>query len=213
MYFTTYENSYGAIADRWFEGMAEPLKLDIGRHQIIKISGAEKFVYLNNCKNESFYQCLSTKLKAKNQCAEQCTVFSLPDYSYPLCNNTVSETCQIQRFSKLFYGDICRGDQKSCVVQQYKAEEVNLKVQGQENKFQFSLALGEPLHSLGYRSSKPTKIIYTENLVVDEFTLLGNIGGQMGMLVGFSFSGFASWLLGSLVKLWVLVKKRQCVQK
>ena len=75
--------------------------------------------------------------------------------------------------------------------------------------FQFALMLGEPKHSLGYRSSKVSKMIYTENLVVNEFTLLGNIGGQMGMLVGFSFSGFAGWILGSLGQLWVLVKKRQ----
>ena len=84
-----------------------------------------------------------------------------------------------------------------------------MKIQGLNNTFQFLLTLGEPKHSLGYRSSQVTKMIYTENLVVNEFTLLGNIGGQMGMLVGFSFSSFASWILGQLVHLWVLFKNRQ----
>ena len=96
LYFTTKENSYGATMNRWFEGKAEPfIRLKRGKYRGIKITGVKRFEYLNDkCSKESFYQCMSNRLKKSHKCGEKCTLRSLPDYNYNECNSTRSQLCQ-----------------------------------------------------------------------------------------------------------------------
>ena len=49
-------------------------------------------------------------------------------------------------------------------------------------------------------SKKPFKIIKKEYLIMNEMSLVGNVGGTLGMFVGFSFIGTIEWLMDILSK-------------
>ena len=52
-----------------------------------------------------------------------------------------------------------------------------------------------PLDNKGARSEQPYKTIQTEYLTVNMMMLVGTVGGTLGMFVGFSFVGFAEWVM------------------
>ena len=52
-----------------------------------------------------------------------------------------------------------------------------------------------PLFILDHRSEEPFKTVMTEYYVTTGLSLVGNVGGTLGMFIGFSFLGTAEWLL------------------
>ena len=59
------------------------------------------------------------------------------------------------------------------------------------------------------------KTVKTEHLVMSRMSLLGNVGGTLGMFVGFSFFGFYECICEILMGLWkwLAVKKNQMAAK
>ena len=222
LYFTTEENSYGVVMDRWFDGMPGEFKLIKGRTHFIKIIGVRRYEYLKSkCTHETFYQCLATRMNSSKRCLkyeDPCTPWSLPGRKpleeFPLCKSPESVDCNKKLFLELYYGGKCkereRKEKKTCFVQEYSVEERNIKVQKQRGfNFQFFVQYGEPKYSRGYRSDRPRIKVYKENLVWSGLELLGNIGGQLGMFIGFSFSGCIIWMINGLIQFCsnLLIKK------
>ena len=58
-----------------------------------------------------------------------------------------------------------------------------------------------PLSTQGGRISQLQKKVHKEYPVWTSFTFLGNIGGSLGLLVGYSVMTNLTWLLGILSKL------------
>ena len=58
-----------------------------------------------------------------------------------------------------------------------------------------------PISSKGSRGGKPNKLVETEYPVWTSFTFLGNVGGSLGLLVGFSVMTSITWWLDILAKL------------
>ena len=58
-------------------------------------------------------------------------------------------------------------------------------------------------------SRKPFKIIKKEYLILNDMSLIGNVGGTLGMFVGFSFIGTFEWLLDILSKVKNHIKIKQ----
>ena len=57
------------------------------------------------------------------------------------------------------------------------------------------------------RSDFTFKTVHNEYRLIMELALVGNIGGTLGMLVGFSFIGIYEWIVEVGVKLNNLIKK------
>ena len=208
LYFTTQQNSYGATMTRWFDGKAEPFHIERGKFHVLRITVVERFEYLNTrCSNESFYQCMSKSLKRTHKCAENCTVLSLPDFNYPECNKTETQLCHFYEYQKLFKEKFCRSKQL-CKVQDYTVEESDYEIHKSVDQLAFYIDYGEPKYSRGHRGLKPAIVIHTENLIINGFTLLGNVGGQMGMFIGFSFSGAIGWITGAMRKVWNFLRNK-----
>ena len=68
--------------------------------------------------------------------------------------------------------------------------------------FEFVYKFTVPDFTREGRTNKPYKIVHKEFLVWSQFALMGNIGGTMGLLLGFSFNGFIGWVLDGITKLW-----------
>ena len=69
---------------------------------------------------------------------------------------------------------------------------------------------------LGFRYENPGKVsVHTEYLLYDFISTLGNVGGTLGLFVGFSFSGLISFLLSLMIKFvetfqgWIVRKENQ----
>ena len=134
-------------------------------------------------------------------------VTCLPDYNYNECNSTRSQLCQYQEYNKLFYGGICRGKQL-CSVQDYTVEESVHDIHTAIDQLSFYIAYSEPKYSRGHRGLRPVVVVHKENLVINGFTLLGNVGGQMGMFIGFSFSGAIGWIISAMGKTWDFLRSK-----
>ena len=49
--------------------------------------------------------------------------------------------------------------------------------------------------------------IWKEYYIMSGFSLVGNLGGQMGLFIGFSFLGCFSWLLSWIQSFWRQISK------
>ena len=87
-----------------------------------------------------------------------------------------------------------------------------------QNAFLFEQEPYACTHSyvLGFRYENPGKVsIHTEYLLYDFISTLGNVGGTLGLFVGFSFSGLISFLLNAFIKTletiqdWIVRKENQ----
>ena len=208
LFFTSEENSYGVVMDRWFDGRPGELKLIKGRTHFIKIIDVRQYDYLKSkCSRKTFYQCLATRMNGSKRCSkygDPCSPWSLPGRKpleeFPLCKSPESVDCNKKLCLELYHGGKCKME-KTCFVQEYSVEERNIKVQRQRgSNFQFSVQYGEPKYSRGYRSDRPRIKVYRENLVWSGLELLGNIGGQLGMFIGFSISGCIIWMINGLIQ-------------
>ena len=45
------------------------------------------------------------------------------------------------------------------------------------------------------RSKKPFKIVKTQYLITSIMTLVGNVGGTLGLFIGFSFLNISEWMI------------------
>ena len=59
--------------------------------------------------------------------------------------------------------------------------------------------------------SELVKTVNKEYLIVSWMSLVGNVGGTLGMFVGFSFIGTTEWLMTSFVPFWK--QKNQSIRK
>ena len=51
------------------------------------------------------------------------------------------------------------------------------------------------------RSDKPCKIVHQEYFIMPLVSFAGNVGGTLGMFIGFSFLGTSEWLM-TIIKNW-----------
>ena len=49
--------------------------------------------------------------------------------------------------------------------------------------------------------------VWKEYYIMSGFSLVGNLGGQMGLFIGFSFLGCFSWLLSWIQSFWRQISK------
>ena len=60
-----------------------------------------------------------------------------------------------------------------------------------------------------YRSKKPYKTVHMEYLLMTGMSLVGNVGGMLGLFIGFSFLGFSEWIMDCIARLFEWVKKQK----
>ena len=64
-----------------------------------------------------------------------------------------------------------------------------------------------PVDTRSLRSDYPFKIVKKEYLIMTWMTLVGNVGGTLGMFIGFSFITTSEWLITSAMRLRDWIKK------
>lgn len=64
-------------------------------------------------------------------------------------------------------------------------------------------SIGAEVRRRDHRSEEPYKTVHTEYLIVSDMALVGNMGGMLGLFIGFSFLGISEWIVDSLEKAYV----------
>ena len=64
------------------------------------------------------------------------------------------------------------------------------------------LEFRSPHASLDVRTTRPVKFVMKEYFIVNAMSLVGNIGGTLGMFIGFSFIATSEWFLHTLLTFW-----------
>ena len=64
-----------------------------------------------------------------------------------------------------------------------------------------------------HRSEEPFKIVRKEYLIMSGISLVGNVGGMLGLFIGFSFLGISEWIVDGLAKVWAARRKTKKMKK
>ena len=78
-------------------------------------------------------------------------------------------------------------------------------LEDQWSKYYFWISLtSDKTEPHGYYSDKINKFVHREYLVWTVTSMVGNIGGQLGLWVGFSFTG----LVAGILNLWYCARRK-----
>ena len=150
-----------------------------------------------------------------SQCTfkELCTPISLPKLeNVPHCGyftNKLDWVCSLHIIEKLQKSQElnCK---KLCSVTEYKLRDESL------DKSLDDLGIGDSTFIIDYgfsppdatkalRNDFPYKTVHEEYLILDKMTMIGSVGGTLGLFTGLSFFGATVWTLVRLTKLakWI----------
>ena len=170
------------------------------------VSDIQQTQYLSSdCVTLSYYECLEIALTNIDDCDRHgglCDVYGLPHSLLPICNSTAAKECSKAVFWQTFgkNDQVCRG-KKTCSMTRYSPVLISSQP-ATERVFSFTYAIESPQSSMGERLSEPYKVVHKEFLIWNTLTMIANIGGTLGLTLGFSFIGSVDWLTNFLVKMW-----------
>ena len=165
------------------------------------LTTTKKFTYIKeneNCRDKAFNDVLFSKLSeyGLNDCATKCRSNisfgkSLNHYinHLPFCKTPKEEICFLDTMARIRDGIV----QKPCTKVDYvgKAQTIS-SGKGRENIIEF-----------WYRLNDFKRVtVHDEYLIFDSVSMIGSIGGTLGLCIGFSFSNVFAAFLKFLNFLW-----------
>ena len=219
LYVTSEKNAYGAVFQQWLDGEVEPYPLRNGSWtRNLHLRSEEIHHHYDKCQAEqSYYQCLASKLMSNQNCPTNlCTPYTLPSNTtfedLEVCKTWHEAFCQGEVLLALHKDEtICKADtEKLCEVQEYKITgDSGLTDQSEWlNGYWFNIRIEPPVSSRSRGGNSPNKKLFKEYYVLDLLQLIGTIGGTLGLMIGFSFIGWISWISNYLTKLASKLKSR-----
>ena len=215
-YFTSGENAYGIAWGRWFDGDQGHKSLINGK--AVRILEATEYQNLESaCTSESYYECLARRLfnfdlenidKQKlingSVCPTAmltnviCSTIPLPrvgSFEIPMCETDTQKACFEEILQKLRSSQEteCK---RSCTVLEFEIGTYMPHILGEKksNEFTTGYLFDKSRWVRGLRSETVQKIIRKEYLINSFISLVGTIGGTLGMFVGLSIMGVTQWL-------------------
>ena len=198
---------------------------------LYKIVEVTEFLNLHSECKSSYYECLverfrnfdfsnlSDQFVNSTECTYQsiCYPFSLPQLGehIPICSNEDDGVCYEHDLDNL------KEDQrlhckKSCRVKEFKVKFDMMRQDmmkwkkenwtwnetfNSENSHIIEYRFEQPEWIRDQRSDEPFKTVHREILAMSFMSLVGNVGGTLGMFIGFSFVGTSEWFM-DLVGKW-----------
>ena len=190
VFATSEKNSYGVVANQWLNGRIVKMEVEKEICKTIDLK-PEKYDYLttNNCTEEAFYECFSRlyKEKLKQYSMTECSPISLP--RLPTCKLNESNHKEFVALSWDVLKEIQENSkcQKLCSTLGYYGEITSEPITWNAT-FSFNY---------GFISSN-TMREYQEYYIYDVISMIGSVGGTLGMCVGFSFTGVISCLFNRI---------------
>ena len=122
--------------------------------------------------------------KISKKCPRKCLPYTSGNHSNPICKTGDEENCA----NKILYDNIKDASfiekcKKPCIITQYLEtyKWIGNYIYSEDYKF-----------SLLYRLSKNETIVFEEYLIYDFISMIGSVGGTLGLFIGFSFTNVFS---------------------
>ena len=186
--FTSEMNAYGVTLRDWRDGEVFSFNTSGGNSKQIDLT-LEKYVNLK-CRHHSFYEYVASRLSEENfeKCNDTCLMTSLPNNLYPICHNydewhgndtkEKESNCNWQILRDLIQNITVNEEHlKTCVTTQYLGK-ITLDAERTYEHARISYNFALPLKAK----------VHEEYLITDGITLIGYVGGSLGLFIGFSFS-------------------------
>ena len=228
LYVTSEANAYGAVfgnGGAFNEGVVNPITLKKGVLFKIEVVEVKLFEFIEEtCVKESHYQCLAAKLNQTQTCSQYgppCSLLSLPTSEhirqFPPCDLSKhgQSDCNYRVLMDLFKRD-CRGKHEvSCKIKEFEVIDDEKDEEPKDlGNFLFSYSFGRKMLSVrgeriaGQKQGNVYKTVHHQYYIYTSFALVGNIGGTLGLLIGFSFSGSITWVIDVAIRLCQCLGKR-----
>ena len=197
VYFTSEENAYGITANVWRDG--EPLSFKLKKNSELEVSLKQvKYVHLKSkakCRVEPFYEVYERLLlkTSFSECPIKCTTTSLPSETnrIPLCLKPDEKDCAEKVQTKVWHL-LANSEEysKACSTTDYNGRII---YESQEEKDYNIKKYKKNIYTmeLDYVFSSPEVVTVNEEyLIYDLISMIGSIGGSLGLCIGFSFKWF-----------------------
>ena len=139
---------------------------------------------------------------------KKCSPFSLPfeGKQIPVCQTGKEKFCYEKVLRKLM-SDLDKHCKSPCITKEFKIE-THLDDSGivGRNESAISVRFELPAATTRHMTKTPYKIVKKEQYVISGLALLGNVGGILGIFVGFSILGFSEWMIKASEELWTRFK-------
>ena len=202
----------------------------IDYHSIDIIDVTEYKNTASPCSEDSYYKCLANRfskldlrtmtVKTTNGTVchidKKCLPFPMPLDDIHVCENEIDKEC----FSQVLWdmrSDQERHCKRSCQIKEFTIAKSSLNTGGtqfdvwRKDPYKIVLAFGfaSPKVTKNSMSEKLFKNVNTEYLIMNLWSLIGNVGGTLGVFVGFCFIGISDWLIDLFFeKCWKFKKSK-----
>ena len=190
-YFTSEENAYGISMKKFEDG--DEVLVEVEQEVFVHLNH-EKTVFLESkgqCNNDhTFYECFAGKIMNLNysSCPKRCTPISYSNLktSIPLCETEEEIKCAKDLAFMELLSKSCL---KYCKSVSYSAKNVwkNEIPNGKQGRNFYVF----------YRTTTDEMFVNEEYLIYDFNSMIGSIGGTLGLFIGFAFSNVISSVLNS----------------
>ena len=196
IFITSEKNSYGISATWWESGKVVKINVEKGTIKAIKLTPSHVNHLTSNskCSYESLYECISRIFRENLQ---KCSPISLP--SMPICKINDSNA---KVFWNNWYATVEKCPKSLCSIIAYKGQELF-----EYNASALELDIINTTVGIRFEISNFTTS-YEEYLIYDGISMIGSVGGTLGMCVGFSFTGMISFLINFLQNGFVFIKEK-----
>ena len=190
---TTENNTYCSTGVMYLDGEVNDHDAKLGEVNYLQIT-PEKYLYLENlenCRTRPFNYILAEMIEERvlSDCPSPCRPshwfckFGVSIDTLPVCQNISQEKCFDDiRVAAIEY--ISRNvASKPCTKVQYK-------VAGQ---VWYNKQTNHPAYKIEF-NNPPKVMVKQEYLICDMLTMVGAIGGTLGLCIGFSFNEFFKWI-------------------
>ena len=214
IYFTSNENSYGALTQNWLDGEVEEWYFSrisfLGKLVNFRISKITEYSSnLQECTDQPYYNCLATVLAESKECEQYggvCEVMSLPTANLKKCLTHDAFTCSSNLFWDIFKSKECRRDgKKYCNSMEYHTErnwnlvhEENFMDSDNSKSYVVEYQMVSPRSTNGERENNPHKSVKTEYYIWGGLSFVAQLGGILATTIEFSFYGAGTWITSKI---------------
>ena len=195
--FATSDDNYLGSADKfWFDFEPVDEKFSLGNVSNIKRFDFSLVKQSNLCDEKkaykSVYDCMADNVifVYSNFCQNVCLTKDIMAYKHfdnkintvPNCATFEEHKCMITH-KKTAISQLQKrcADEKVCHIDEYKAK---------TNVYDYSLLENDHGFNMMLSSTALKSIVYEEYLIYDFWTMVGSVGGSLGLFVGFSIFDF-----------------------
>lgn len=159
---------------------------------------------LSGCQEKPYYQCFEEKLLAQDfsNCPRKCSSVTSFNNLMPLCETLEEFSCAHEKAKEIQVNNSdCK---KPCSKTNFLVHKSNYNEEATDGKRNIIFTYEMPVQEM---------IVEQKYLIYDFGSMLGSIGGTLGMFIGFSFLGSFSTLMGWLQRLVEYFDERKVLTK